>query len=69
MDNITGKPSNSIESGSYDNITVKSINSKSVNNEIQEQDELQLKVLTLENTINHLIEFINITFNKNIESV
>jgi len=69
MDNITGKPLNSIENGSYENITVKTINNKSVDNEYIEQDEMLIRILTLENTINLLIEFINTTFNKNLESV
>ena len=69
MDNITGKPLNSIENGSYENITVKTINNKSVDNEYIEQDEMLIRILTLENTINLLIEFINATFNKNLESV
>lgn len=69
MDNITGKPYNSIENSQFTNINVEKINNKSVDNEINEQDELLIRVATLENTINVLILFINEHFNKTFEYV
>ena len=62
MDNITGKASSSIENTEYTNITTEKINNKSIVDEFTEQDEMQLQIQILQNTVNTLINFINTHF-------
>jgi len=67
MDNITGKASSSIENTEYTNITTEKINNKSIADEFTEQDQMEIEIQILQNTVNTLINFINTHFEKDFQ--
>ena len=69
MDNISGLPSNSVENTEYTNITTEKINNKSISDEFTEQDQMQLEIQILQNTVNTLITFINTHFDTEYQNV
>ena len=67
MDNITGLNHN--ENISYTNINTKTINNKSIVDEFDEQDEMQLSILELQQKVNLLTSILNELLNKNVELI
>jgi predicted ABC-type ATPase len=69
MDNITGKASSSVENTEYTNITTEKINNKSIADEFTEQDQMEIDIQILQNTVNTLINFINTHFELDFQGV
>ena len=67
MDNITGLNHN--ENVTYTNINTKTINQKSIVDEFDEQDEMQLSILELQQKVNLLTSILNELLNKNVELI
>ena len=66
--NLTGEASNTIESLQFQNINTETINNKSIA-QYTDIETLQLEVITLQNTVNTLVEFINTHFEKEFQNV
>ncbi len=65
MDNITGLNHN--DNVNYTNINTKTINNKSIVEEFDEQQTMQLEILELQQKVNLLTAILNELLNKEVE--
>jgi hypothetical protein len=66
MDYTSGRPLNSLENQTIQNLKVIQINNENVADEVNEQTALLSRVATLESSVNFLTAIINELLDKNI---
>ena len=69
MDYTRGRPVNSLENQTIQNLKVIAINDENVVDEVTEQTVLLSRVATLESSVNFLTAVVNELLNKNIPTV
>ena len=69
MDYTTGRPHDSLENTTIQNLKVVKLNDTNVTSEIIEQDEAVARIAILENTVNQLVAIINNLLGKTIPTV
>ena len=69
MDYTTGRPHDSLENQTIQNLKVVKLNDQNVTEELVEQDEAVARIAILENTVNQLVGIINNLLGKTIPPV
>jgi len=69
MDYTTGRPHDSLENTTIQNLKVVKLNDQNVTEELVEQDEAVARIAILENTVNQLVAIINNLLDKTIPTV
>ncbi len=69
MDYTTGRPHDSLENTTIQNLKVVKLNDQNVTEELVEQDEAVARIAILENTVNQLVAIIHNLLDKTIPTV